>query len=99
MRGKNERSQFFVGLRSRFTKNNQRKPAHCGEERIKQGKAVCRLESTKELLEDEVVNWTTSLQHKELNKWSHDQDKNEADIQQTGSQKAVTCQGNSYSLA
>ena len=45
----------------------------------------------KELLEEEVVNCTTSLEHKELNKWSHDQDKNEAESQQTGSQKAASC--------
>ena len=90
MRGKNQWSQFFVGLLSSFTKNNQRKPTHCGEEIIKQ-KAVCRLESMKELLEEEVVNCTTSLEHKELNKWSHDQDKNEAESQQTGSQKAASC--------
>ena len=50
-------------------------------------------------LEDEVVNCTTSLEREEPNKWSHDQDKNEAEIQQTGSQKAASCQGNSYSLA
>ena len=60
---------------------------------------MCRLESMKELLEEEGVNCTTSLEHEELNKWSHDQDKNEAEIQQTGSQKAASCQGNSYSLA
>ena len=42
---------------------------------------------------------TTSLEHKELNKWSHDQDKSEVEIQQTGSQKAASYQGNSYSLA
>ena len=41
---------------------------------------MCRLESMKELLEEEVVNCTTSLEHEELNKWSHDQDKNEAEI-------------------
>ena len=58
-----------------------------------------RLESMKELLEEEVVNCTTSLEREELNKWSHDHDKNEAEIQQTGSQKAASCQGNSYSLA
>ena len=91
--------QFSVGLLSSFTKNNQRKPSHCGEEIIKQGKAVCHLESMKELLEEEVVNCTTSLEREELNKWSHDQDKNEAENQQTGSQKAASCQGNSYSLA
>ena len=56
---------------------------------------MCRLESTKELLEEEVV-CTTFLEHKELNKWSHDQDKSEAEIQQTGSQKAASYQGNSY---
>ena len=50
-------------------------------------------------LEDEVVNCTTSLEGEELNKWSHDQDKNKAEIQQTRSQKAASCQGNSYSLA
>ena len=59
---------------------------------------MCRLESVKELLDEEVV-CTMSLERKELNKWSHDQDMNKADIQQTGSQKAATCQGNSYSLA
>ena len=48
---------------------------------IKQGKAVCPLELTKELLEEEVV-CTTSLEYKELNKWSHDQDKSEVEIQQ-----------------
>lgn len=42
---------------------------------------MCPLESTKELLEEEVV-CTTSLEHKELNKWSHDQDKSEVEIQQ-----------------
>ena len=31
-RGKNQWSQFFVGLLSSFTNNNQRKPTHCGEE-------------------------------------------------------------------
>ena len=55
-------------------------------------------ESVKELLEEDVA-CTTSLEREELNKWSHDQDKNEAKIQQTGSQKAASCQGNSYSLA
>ena len=42
---------------------------------------MCPLESTKELLEEEVV-CTTSLEHKEQNKWSHDQDKSEVEIQQ-----------------
>ena len=42
---------------------------------------MCPLESTKELLEEEVV-CTTSLEHKELNKWTHDQDKSEVEIQQ-----------------
>ena len=70
IRGKNQWSQFFVGLLSSFTNNNQRKPTHCGEEIIKQGKAVCRLESMKELLEEEVVNCTTSLEREELNKRS-----------------------------
>ena len=51
----------------------------------------------KELLEEEVVNCTTSLEREELNKWLPDQDKNETEIQQTGSQKAVSCQANSYS--
>ena len=91
MRRKNQWSQFFVGLLGSFTNNNQRKPTHCGEEIIKQGKAVCRLESMKELLEEEVVNCTTSLEREELNKWSHDQDKNEMEIQQIGSKKAVSC--------
>ena len=59
---------------------------------------MCPLELTKELLEEEVV-CTTSLEYKELNKWSHDQDKSEVEIQQTGSQKAASYQGNSYSLA
>ena len=99
MGGKKQWSQLFVGLLSSFTKNNQRKATHCGEEIIKRGEAVCRLESMKELLEEEVVNCTTSLEREELNKWSHDQDKNEAKIQQTGSQKAASCQGNSFSLA
>ena len=99
MRGKNQWSQFFVGFFSSFTKNNQRKPTHCGEEIMKQVKVVCRLESMKELLEEEVVNCTTSLGCEELNKWSHDQDKNEAEIQQTEGQKAASCQRNSYSLA
>ena len=97
MRGKNQWSQFLVGLLGSFTKNNQRKPTLCREEIIKQGKAVCRIESMKELLEEEVVNCTTSLEREELNKWLPDQDKNETEIQQTGSQKAVSCQGNSYS--
>ena len=39
-------------------KNN--KPTHCQEEILKQGKVVCGLESTEELLEEEVV-CTTSL--------------------------------------
>ena len=56
------------------------------------------LESTKQLLEEEVV-CTTSLEHEELNKWSHNQDKSEVEIQKTGSQKVATYQGNSYSLA
>ena len=55
-------------------------------------------ESVKELLEEDVA-CTTSLEREELNKWSHDQDKNEAEFQQTRSQKAASCQGNSYSLA
>ena len=59
---------------------------------------MCPLESTKGLLEEEVF-CTASLEHKELNKWSHDQDKSEVEIQQTGSQKAASYQGNSYSLA
>ena len=81
MRGKNQWSQFFVVFFSSFTKDNQRKPTHdCGEEIIKQVKVVCRLESMKELLEEEVGNYTTSLGREELNKWSHDQDKNEAEI-------------------
>ena len=42
---------------------------------------MCPLELTKELLEEEVV-CTTSLEYKELNKWSHDQDKSEVEIQQ-----------------
>ena len=48
-----------------------------------------RLESTKELLEEEVI-CTTSLEYEELNKWSHDQDKSEVEIQQTGSQRAAS---------
>ena len=40
-------------------------------------------------LEDEVVNCTTSLEREELNKWSHDQDKNEAEIQQTEAKKLL----------
>ena len=52
---------------------------------------MCRLESMKDLFEEEVVNCTTSLEREELNKWSHDQDKNETEIQQTGSKKAVSC--------
>ena len=44
------------------------------------GKAVCHLESMKKLCEEKVVNFTTSLEREELNKWSHDQDKNEAEI-------------------
>ena len=47
-----------VNLQKRFMKNN--KPTHCQEEIIKQGKVVCGLESTEELLEEEVV-CTTSL--------------------------------------
>ena len=86
MRGKNQWSQFLVGLLGSFTKNNQRKPTLCGEEIIKQGKAVCRIESMKELLEEEAVNCTTSLEREELNKWLHDQDKNETDIQEMQSE-------------
>ena len=96
---KKPKEPIFGCLLSSFTKSNQRKPTHCGEEIIKQGKPVCRLESIKELLEEEVVNCTTSLEREELNKWSHDQDKNEGEIQQTGGQKAASCQGNSCSLA
>ena len=98
MREKNQWSQFSVDLLRSFTKNNRRKPTHCGEEIIKQGKVVCPLESTKELLEEEVV-CTMSLEHEELNKWSHDQNKSEVEIQETGTQKAASYQGNSYSLA
>ena len=57
-----------------------------------------RLESTKELLEEEVV-CATFLKYEELNKWSHDQDKSGVEIQQTGSQRAASYQGNSSSLA
>lgn len=96
---KKPKEPIFGCLLSSFTKSNQRKPTHCGEEIIKQGKPVCRLESIKELLEEEVVNCTRSLEREELNKWSHDQDKNEGEIQQTGGQKAASCQGNSCSLA
>ena len=96
---KKPKEPIFGCLLSSFTKSNQRKRTHCGEEIIKQGKPVCRLESIKELLEEEVVNCTTSLEREELNKWSHDQDKNEGEIQQTGGQKAASCQGNSCSLA
>ena len=86
-----------VNLQKRFMKNN--KPTHCQEEIIKQGKVVCGLESTEELLEEEVV-CTTSLKHEEPNKWSHDQNENEAEIHQTGSQEAASHdQGNSFSLA
>ena len=66
-----------VNLQKRCMKNN--KPPHCQEEIIKQGKVVCGLESTEELLEEEVV-CTTSLKHEEPNKWSYDQNENEADI-------------------
>ena len=85
-----------VNLRKRCMKNN--KPTHCQEEIIKQGKVVCGLESTEELLEEEVVcqvprPWST-------NKWSHDQNENEAGIHRAGSQEAASHdQGNSYSLA
>ena len=96
---KKPKEPIFGCLLSSFTKSNQRKPTHCGEEIIKQGKPVCRLESIKELLEEEVVNCTRSLEREELNKWSHDQDKNEGEIQQTAGQKAASCQGNSCSLA
>ena len=96
---KKPKEPIFCCLLSSFTKSNQRKPTHCGEEIIKQGKPVCRLESIKELLEEEVVNCTRSLEREELNKWSHDQDKNEGEIQQTAGQKAASCQGNSCSLA
>ena len=41
-----------VNLQKRFMKNN--KPTHCQEEIIKQGKVVCGLESTEELLEEKV---------------------------------------------
>ena len=75
------------------------KPTHCQEEIIKQGKVVCGLESTEELLEEEVV-CTTSLKHEEPNKRSHDQNENEAEIHPAGSQEAASYdQGNSYSLA
>ena len=94
---KNNGANFPVDLLSSITKNNQRKPTHRGEEIIKQRKAVCRLELTKELLEEEVV-CTTSLEYEELNKWSHDQDKSEVEIQQTGSQRAASYKGSSYSL-
>ena len=86
-----------VNLQKRCMKNN--KPTHCQEEIIKQGKVVCGLESTEELLEEEVV-CTTSLKHEEPNKWSHDQNENDAEIHQTGSQEAASHdQGNSFSLA
>ena len=86
-----------VNFQKRFMKNN--KPTHCQEEIIKQGKVVCGLESTEELLEEEVV-CTTSLKHEEPNKWSYDQNENEAEIHQAGSQEAASHdQGNSYSLA
>ena len=86
-----------VNLQKRCMKNN--KPTHCQEEIIKQGKFVCGLESTEELLEEEVV-CTTSLKHEEPNKWSHDQNENEAEIHPAGSQEAASYdQGNSYSLA
>ena len=86
-----------VNLHKRFMKNN--KPTHCQEEIIKQGKVVCGLESTEELREEKVV-CTTSLKHEGLNKWSHDQRKNETEIHQTGSQETTSHdQGNSFSLA
>ena len=60
---------------------------------------MCGLESNEEFLEEEVVG-TTSLKHEGLNRWSHDQKKNETEIHQTGSQEAVSHdQGNSFSLA
>ena len=78
-------------------KNN--KPTHCQEEIIKQGKVVCGLESTEELPVEKVV-CITSLKHEEPNKWSHEQNENEAEIHQAGSQQAASHdQGNSYSLA
>ena len=79
-------------------KNN--KPVrHCQEEIVKQGRVVCGLESTEEFLEEEVV-CITSLKHEGLNKWSHDQNKNETEIHQAGSQEATSHdQGNSFSLA
>ena len=40
---------------------------------------MCGLESTEELLEEEVV-CTPSRKHEEPNKWSHDQNENEAGI-------------------
>ena len=54
-----------VNLQKRFMKNN--KPTHCQEEIIKQGKVVCGLESTEELLEEKVVcqvprPWSTKSQ-------------------------------------
>ena len=55
---KKPKEPIFGCLLSSFTKSNQRKPTHCGEKIIKQGKPVCRLESIKELLEEEVVNCT-----------------------------------------
>ena len=85
-----------VNLQKRFMKNN--KPTHCQEEIIKQGKVVCGLESTEELPVEEVV-CTTSLKHEGLNKWSHDQNKNETESHQAGSQEAASHdQGNSFSL-
>ena len=60
---------------------------------------MCGLESTEEFLEEEVV-CITSLEHEEPNKWSHDQNENEAGIHRAGSQEAASHgQGNSYSLA
>ena len=86
-----------VNLQKRCMKNN--KPTHFQEEILKQGKVVCGLESIEELLEEEVV-CTTSLKHEEPNKWSHDQNENEAEIHKTGSQEAASHdQGNSFSLA
>ena len=49
---------------------------------------MCPLELTKELLEEEVV-CTTSLEYKELNKWSHDQDKSEVEINKLEAKKPL----------
>ena len=82
-----QKRHSFVNLQSSFMKND--KPTHCRDELIKKEKVLCGLESTQESRKEDVV-CTRSLQHQELNKWSHDQNI-KAEIRQ-----AASHQGNSY---